>query len=111
MSDETVRTQLAEVKAEQRAQRERLETRHADSQRRFDAHAAEDQRNFTDTREEIRTIGSEMRAEFKAVRESISSLATTSAVTNVKVLFLVAVAGALGSAAVAVAERMIGVTQ
>jgi hypothetical protein len=100
----TVRTHLAEVKAEQRAQRERLESRHADSLRRFDLHTAEDAKRF----DKLDVVLDEMRGEFKAVRESISSLATSSAVTNTKVLFLVAIAGALGSAAVAVAQHMIG---
>jgi hypothetical protein len=102
----TVRTQLAELHAEQRAQRERLESRHADSIRRFDAHTSEDARRF----DKLDVVLDEMRGEFKAVHKSLAALATREAVSGARGTWtaaaLVGALSFLGTVAVAVAEHL-----
>jgi len=99
----TLRTQLAEMRADVRSVRERVESRTSESLRRFDAHTEEDARRF----DSIDASIAEFRGEFKQIRDSLAGLVTSGAVANVKILFLVTIAGALGSAAVAIASHLI----
>jgi len=112
--NETVRTTLARLEAKHeerdRALRERLEARTSESLRRHDQHAEADERAFERLEGALNAVATEMRAEFKLVRESMASLSKSAAGTDAKVVILVGVAGAVGSAIVQVLSHLAGGT-
>ena len=110
--NETVRTTLARLEAKHeerdRALRERLESRTAESLRRHDQHAEEDSKAFERLEVALNGVASEMRSEFKQVRESIANLSKAASATDAKVVILVGVATAVGSAIVQAISHAVG---
>ena len=91
--DITVRTQIAELRADARALRERIDARSADSLRRYDQHAEDDQRQFGELRSEL----AELRKDVRAMVGQVAELAKDAAVSSARSAWLVgAIVGGLG---------------
>ena len=97
--DITVRTQVAELRAQHQALRERIEARSADSLRRYEQHAEDDERQFSELREAI----GELR---KDVRDIAKDVAVTAAKSAWTVGLLAGGIGFLGTVAVAVLDHL-----
>ena len=108
----TVRTQLARLEersAERdKALRERLDARTSESLRRHDQHNEADEKAFQRVEGALGDVASEMRAEFKQVRESIANLSKAASATDARVVILVGVATAVGSAIVQAISHAVG---